>query len=60
LGNLVRYAGERTCETPPSVQNLIAAASKPAPVASAQAASEGPKESMLERAKKRIRSWFEK
>jgi hypothetical protein len=60
LGNLVRYAGERPCKAPPSVQNLIAAASKPAPVPLAPAASEEPKESILERAKKRIRSWFEK
>jgi hypothetical protein len=60
LGNMVRYAGERPCEAPPSVQNLIAAASKPAPVALAPAASEHPKDSILERTKKRIRSWFEK
>jgi SH3-like domain-containing protein len=60
LGNLVRYAGERPCEAPPSVQNLIAAAKKPAPVALATPASEQPKESILERTKKRIRSWFGK
>jgi hypothetical protein len=60
LGNLVRYAGERPCEAPPSVQNLIAAASKPKAAALAPAASEQPKNSLLERAKRRIRSWFEK
>jgi len=60
LGNLVRYAGERPCEAPPSVQNLIAAAAKPAPVALAPSASGQPKDSILERTKKRIRSWFEK
>jgi hypothetical protein len=57
LGNMVRVAGERPCEAPPSVQNLIAAASHPAPVALAPP-SEQPKESLLERMKKRIRSWF--
>jgi hypothetical protein len=60
LDNLVRYAGERPCEASPSVQNLIAAASKPATVALAPAGSEQPKDSLLERTKKRIRSWFGK
>jgi hypothetical protein len=60
LSNLVRYAGERPCEAPPSVQNLIAAAAKPAPVALAPPASQQPKDSILQRAKRRIRSWFEK
>jgi len=60
LGNMVRYAGERPCEAPPSVQNLIAAAAKPATAALAPPASEQPKASILERAKRRIRLWFEK
>jgi hypothetical protein len=60
LGNVVRFAGERPCEAAPSVQNLIASASKPAPVALAAQDSEQPKQSLLERTKKRIRSWFEK
>ncbi len=60
LGNLVRYAGERPCEAAPSVQNLIAAASKPVPVTLAPAVSEQPKGSILERTKKRVREWFGK
>jgi hypothetical protein len=60
LGNVVRFAGERACETPASVQNLMASASKPAPVALAAQESEQPKESLVERTKKRIRAWFGK
>jgi len=60
LGNVVRFAGERPCETPPSVQNLIASASKRTPLTVGAPPSGQPKESLLERAKKRVRSWFGK
>jgi SH3-like domain-containing protein len=60
LANVVRFAGERPCETPPSVQNLIASPSKPAPLVAAAPATEPPRQSMLERAKKRVRAWFGK
>jgi len=55
LTNVVRFAGERPCETPPSVQDLIASSSKPAPLAPAAAA---PTNSMIDRAKRRVRAWF--
>lgn len=60
LGNVVRFAGEEPCELPPPVQSLIASGSKPAAVALAPPAAEPPKESILERTKKRILSWFGK
>jgi hypothetical protein len=60
LTNVVRFAGERPCEAPISVQNLIAPSSKPAPLVTAAAEPEPPKESMLERAKKRLRGMFGK
>jgi hypothetical protein len=60
LGNVVRFAGEEPCQEPPSVQNLIASAAKSASVPLAAPESGEPKESLVERTKKRIRSWFGK
>jgi hypothetical protein len=60
LGNVVRFAGEKPCEAALSVQNLIAAAAQPASAATAAPDPEQPKKSVLERTKKRVRSWFGK
>jgi hypothetical protein len=60
LGNIVRFAGEKPCEAALSVQNLIASAAQPATAATAAPDADKPKESVLERAKKRIRSWLGK
>jgi hypothetical protein len=59
LTNVVRFAGERPCETPPSIGSLIASASH-APVAAPASTSTpaAPKESMLDRVKKRVLAWF--
>jgi hypothetical protein len=61
LTNVVRFAGERPCETAPSVQNLImASSSTPAPAAAVAPGPEPAKESILARAKKSLRAWFGK
>jgi hypothetical protein len=61
LGNMVRFAGDRPCEAPLSVQNLIASSSSIAsPVVTAPSSAEGAKESLLERTKKRVHAWFSK
>jgi hypothetical protein len=59
LTNIVRSAGERPCEAPPSVQSLIGAQPATA-VAAAITPSAQPKESLLKRAEKRVRAWFGK
>ncbi len=59
LTNVVRSAGEMPCEAPPSVQDLIAPQPKPESAA-ATPASGPPRQSLLDRAEKRVRAWFGK
>jgi hypothetical protein len=60
LVTVVRFAGEKLCEAPLSAQNLIASAAQPAAAMLAAQPAGQPKESLLERTKKRIHSWFGK
>ena len=57
LGNIVRYAGDRPCEPPPSLADLAKAPEAPVPNA---AASEQPKESFTDRMKKRLKTIFKR
>src|SRR5262249_49301611 len=55
LGNVVRHAGDRACEPPPSLAELAKGPEAQPPEASDP---EAPKESFTERVKKRMRSMF--
>jgi hypothetical protein len=62
LSNVIRFAGERPCETQAQVQDLAAAAAaKPGSVLPpAPTAPQTAKPSLVERVKHKLRSWFGK
>ncbi len=61
LGNVIRFGGERPCETRDSIQALVASrAALPSPAAQAAPAPAAGKPTLLERVKRSMRSWFGK
>ncbi len=61
LSNVVRFAGEETCDARNPIQELAALAAKPASALPSTAPATGSaKPSLTERVKRKVRSWFGK
>ncbi len=61
LTNVIRSAGERPCEAPPPIQDLVAATPQPGSASPGTPAAPPPaNQSIVERVKRRVHSWFRK